>query len=384
MMAYAGDALATTRRSDIVTITPMRRWPLLLAALVLGACAAEKSDVRVINASTAFYEVPTPRNGTAVEPIAQHAGRGVLILHGGGVITEDVTRLIVAYSGPEPTLCLIDTADPGQGQIYRLFDRYSGVHLRVFDLEARDVALPDVVKSLGSCTGYFFGGGAPQRLSEAFRPGGRDSLALAAIRARVQRHGAVVSGSSAGAMIVGPLTLCECGEHSSVTAVRSGELFTAPGFALLQTPVLVDAHFFARGLLGRHMFALARDGLPVGVGIDEGAAVLVPGDDGPWQVVAGPRVAIVRAPAGASVASLHDFDFSVLSPGDRFDPVTGKVLVAPGRSKLAPDSNRLAGTLQRDTIRYTIRNTPRSVQYAGSASGHVMTVIGQLVSVDPI
>lgn len=383
-MAYAGSALATTRRSDIVTITPMLRWPLLLAALVFGACAVEKSDVRVINASTAFYEVPTPSNGTAVEPIAQHAGRGVLILHGGGVITEDVTRLIVAYSGPEPTLCLIDTADPGQGQIYRLFDSYRGVHLRVFDLEPRDVALPDVVKSLGSCTGYFFGGGAPQRLSETFRPGGRDSLALGAIRARFERHGAIVSGSSAGAMIVGPLTLCECGEHSSVMAVRRGELFKAPGFALLQAPVLVDAHFFAHGLLGRHMFALARDGLPVGVGIDEGAAVLVPGDGSPWQVVAGPRVAIVRAPAGASVTSLHDFDFSVLSPGDRFDPVTGEILVAAGRNKLAPDDKRLAGTLQRDTIRYTIRNTPRSVQYAGSASGRVMTVIGQLVSVDPI
>jgi cyanophycinase-like exopeptidase len=364
----------------------MLRWPLLAAALLLGACATENSSggARVINASTAFYEVPAPSNGAAVEPVAQHAGRGALILHGGGVITEDVTRLIVAYSGPEPTLCLIDTADPGKGEIYRLFDHYSGVHLRVFDLGPRDVALPDVVKSLGDCTGYFFGGGAPQRLSETFRPGGRDSLALAAIRTRFEQHGAVISGSSAGAMIAGPLTLCECGEHSSVQAVHQHELFKAPGFALLQAPVLVDAHFFARGLLGRHMFALARDDLPVGVGIDEGAAVLVPGDGGPWQVVAGPRVAILRTPAGASVANLHDFGFSVLSPGDRFDPVTGKVLVAPGRSKLAPDDQRMAGTLQRDTIRYTIRNTPRSVQYAASANGHEITVVGQLVSVDPI
>ena len=57
-----------------------------------------------------------------------------------------------------------------------------------------------MVAALRDCTGFFFGGGAPQRLSETFRPRGHDTPALAAIRERFERHGAVVAGSSAGAM----------------------------------------------------------------------------------------------------------------------------------------------------------------------------------------
>ena len=64
-----------------------------------------------------------------------------------------------------------------------------------------------------------------------------------------------------------------------------GHLFKAPGFEFLSAPVLIDAHFFARGLMGRHLFALARDKLPAGVGIDEDAAVLISSDQQTWRVI---------------------------------------------------------------------------------------------------
>jgi cyanophycinase len=361
----------------------MTRSAVLLCFLLLAACAGGKGDVRVIDASTAVYDVPTKANGTAVAAIAQRDGRGPLILHGGGVFRHEIAADIVALAGSDPRLCLIDTADNGQGQIYRFFDEFSGVKLAVLNLQSSDTGRPDVVAALRGCTGFFFGGGAPQRLSQTFRPGGRDTPALAAIRERFEKHGAVVAGSSAGAMVVGPVTLCECGAHSSVLAVTRGELFKAPGFDLLGEPVLIDAHFFARGLLGRHMFALARDHLPVGVGIDEDTAVLVPGDGGPWVVLAGKSVAVVRMPADARMDSLHHFGISILSPGDRFDPTTNDVRVAAKRQRLSPDSIPLNWPAVQG-IKYTFSTTADTVDYSAAGPQRIETTLNRVVSVDPL
>src|SRR5262245_9769441 len=357
----------------------------LLCALLLAACGGDKSGIRVINASTAVYDVPSRPNGTAVKPIAQRDGRGPLILHGGGIFRQEIAADIIARAGPDPHLCLIDTADNGEGQIYRLFDGFRDVHLSVFNLQPSDTGRPDVVATLRACSGFFFGGGAPQRLSETFRPRGRDTPALAAIRERFEKHGAVVAGSSAGAMVVGPVTLCECGAHSSVLAVTRNELFKAPGFDLLNKPVLIDAHFFARGLLGRHMFALARDRIPVGVGIDEDTAVLVPGDGGPWMVLAGKSVAIVRMPGDARMDSLHYFGISILSPGDRFDPATNDIHVAAKHQRLAPDSIPIDWPPSRE-IKYTFSTTADTADYGDGATraNRVATTLNRLVSVDPL
>ena len=361
----------------------MFRAPALLCLLLLAACAGDKSDIRVINASTAVYEVPSTSNGTVVKPIAQHDGRGSLILHGGGTFRHEIAADIIALAGPDPRLCLIDTADNGQGQIYRLFDDFRGVRLSVLNLQPSDTGRPDVAAALHDCTGFFFGGGDPQRLAETFRPHGRDTPALAAIRERFERHGAVVAGSSAGAMVVGPVTLCECGAKSSVLAVTRGELFKAPGFDLLSAPVLIDAHFFARGLLGRHMFALARDRIPVGVGIDEDTAVLIPGDGSPWVVLAGKSVAVVRMPADARMDSLHHFGISILSPGDHFDPATNDIRVASQRQRISPDSIPINWPATQG-IKYTFATTADTADYSASGPERIETTLNRVVSVDPL
>ncbi len=342
----------------------MLRRTALLLLWALAACASDKSGIRVIDASTAVYEIPTASDGAAVEAVAQREGRGPMVLHGGGPFRRDVAATIVALAGPKPRLCLIDTADDGRGGIYRLFDGFRDVHLSVLNLRPGDAALPDVVAALRACTGFFFGGGAPQRLSAAFRRDGRDTAALAAIRARFERDGAVVAGSSAGAMIVGPVTLCECGAQSSAAAVTRGELFQAPGFDLLGAPILIDAHFFARGLLGRHMFALARERLPVGVGIDENTTVLVPGDGGPWQVLEGRAVALVRAPEDVRPDRLHHFGLSVLHPRDGFDPLSDTIIAAPERRQAADDFPIDGAGLPE--IKYTYSAMPGANRYTVS------------------
>jgi len=359
------------------------RAPALLCLLLLTACAGDKSGIRVINASTAFYEVPSKSGGTSVKPIAQHDGRGSLILHGGGIFRHEIAADIIALAGPDPRLCLIDTADNGEGKIYSFFDGFKDVRLTVLNLQSSDTGRPDVVAALRACTGFFFGGGAPQRLAETFRPRDHDTPALAAIRERFEKHGAVVAGSSAGAMVAGPVTLCECGAKSSVVAVTHGELFKAPGFDLLNEPILIDAHFFTRGLLGRHMFALARDRIPVGVGIDEDTAVLVPGDGSPWIVLAGKSVAIVRTPDDARMDSLHQFGLSILSPGDRFDPATNTISVAPKRQRLSSDAIPMKWP-PTEGIKYTFATTPDTADYSASGPQLIETTLNRVVSVDPL
>lgn len=286
-------------------------------------------------------------SGVAVAPLPRGAGRGELILHGGGVISREVAEAIVARAGPDPRLCLIETADQGSGMSARLFRRFSGLALTVLSPESEDVAQPAVLAALEACTAYFFGGGDPKRLSTILRPEGQDTPALAVIRRRFEQDGVLVAGSSAGAMIVGPITLCECAANSSVQAVLNGKLFKAPGFDFLSAPVLVDAHFFARGLMGRHLFALARDRLPVGVGIDEDGAVLVSADQKTWRVIGDRRVALLVTPSVVSAERLENFGLALLAPGDEFDPAKGTIVLPDGRRPISgstlSDNIRQAG-----------------------------------------
>jgi len=169
-----------------------------------------------------------------------------------------------------------------------------------------------------------------------------------------------------------------------VVAVTRGELFKAPGFDLLNEPVLIDAHFFARGLLGRHMFALARDRIPVGVGIDEDTAVLVPGNGGPWMVLAGRKVALVKTPPDARMDRLHSFGLSELFPGDQFDPLTGRITVASSRHKMGPTEAVLEDKLKsKIPLNYSFGYTPDTSTYVNSA-GDIETYLYRTVSVDPL
>jgi cyanophycinase len=306
----------------------------LLALPLLAACGSEAANdgPRVIVSDGPVYEVPA-RAAPPVKPVAQHPGRGSLILEGGGIGLDATSELTVAYAGPKPVLCLIDTAEQGKGDPYLRFDNIGGMRMLNLDITARNAGDIEVTDALKSCTGYYFNGGNPELLSRNLLRGLDDSPALGIIRAKFERGGAVVSGTSAGAMIVGPVTLCECGSTSSVHALTEGRLYEAPGYRFVDG-LLVDAHFFARGLIGRHLYALADTKEPVGVGIDETTAVIVPGDGGLWQVIGDSSVALIRRGPGSTVDHLSGFTISLLNAGDRFDPHSGKIVVAPSRKAI--------------------------------------------------
>jgi cyanophycinase len=383
----------------------MARWRTAFAALLalplLGACGDASNDgPRVIVSNGPVYEVP-PRAAPAVKPVAQHPGRGSLILEGGGLGLDATSQLTVAYAGIKPVLCLIDTAEEGKGDPYLRFDDIGGIRMLSLNITARNADDVEVTDALKSCTGYYFNGGNPELLSVNLLRGLDDSPALRIIRGKFERGGAVISGTSAGAMIVGPVTLCECGATSSVHALTEGRLFEAPGYRFVDG-LLVDAHFFTRGLIGRHLYALADTKEPVGVGIDETTAVVVPGDGGLWQVIGESSVALIRSGKDSAVDHLSGFTLSLLNAGDRFDPHSGKIVVAPSRKAIrigddpgaapmeasdifgpdrlrqlilafAPSQSATAeGTAQADGLMVQLRKRPDT---AGFSDGSSLTVL---------
>jgi hypothetical protein len=65
-----------------------------------------------------------------------------MILEGGGSYLDEASALTVAYAGPKPVLCLIDTAAGGKGDPYRKFDAYDGVQMVTLDITPKTSADP--------------------------------------------------------------------------------------------------------------------------------------------------------------------------------------------------------------------------------------------------
>lgn len=326
----------------------MIRFPraaiLIAAILFLGACAPSNDNIRVIESTGPVFEVKA-RGGAAVKPVAQKPGRGTLVLDGGGSYLDAASELTVAYAGPKPVLCLIDTAAEGKGDPYDRFDAYEGVDMLTLNITPDSSDDPKVIEALDRCTGYYFNGGNPELLSKGLIAGGKDSPALAVIRKHFEQAGAVVAGTSAGAMIAGPVTLCECSAKSSISALTKGVLYQAPAYRFAGD-VLIDDHFFTKGLIGRNLYALAKIGAPASVGIDESTAVIVPGDGGLWRIIGSSSVAFIQRGSGASVERLKGFTLSLLNAGDRFDPRTGNVAMLQDRKRQPLTTDPAAGPLQ--------------------------------------
>ena len=305
-----------------------------LAALVLAAgvgllatwtVAAQDAGTQAVP----IFDIPA-HLGIDVAPIPHNHGRGTLILEGGGLGVDDATRQIVADAGPDPVLCLIDSASDGTSAPEERFQPIGNLRMLILDITPENAGDKAILDALRSCGGFYFDGGDPGMLSRALLDGSKDRPALAVIRDKFEHDGAVVSGTSAGAMIAGPVTLCECGPSSSVHALGEGKLFQAPGFHFIDG-LLIDAHFFARGLIGRHLYALATTGEPVGVGIDEATAVIVPGDGGAWSIEGASKVALIYRGTETAAGRLDGFVFDMLSSGDRFDPLKHRVEIASNR-----------------------------------------------------
>ena len=275
-------------------------------------------------------------------PAATPAPRGALVIVGGGPRPDDVMRRFVALAGGPGRAEIVvlpmasaEGAEAGEAQAASF--RLMGAAARSMHLRKADADADSTAAILSRATGVWFGGGDQSRLTGVL-------LGTRAARVIAERHalGAVIGGTSAGAAVM--TTPMITGDERRRGGDRyprdSGDTFltiardnvlTAEGFGLLPGAI-VDQHFLRRKRHNRLVSLVLEHPTLVGVGIDEGTALIVR-PDGRWEVV-GQSAAVVydaRAarvtPASARVLGAADVRMHVLGPGSVYDPRSGRVEV---------------------------------------------------------
>ena len=226
--------------------------------------------VLLIAASRAVVPSPArteePRRGDH-EQIEPDGIRGSLVLCGGGRLPDAVRdRFLELAGGNAARIVVIPTASGGEtaeedgrevAEIWKAREPAEVTVLHTLSSERADS--DEFVEPLRRATGVWISGGRQTQLVAVYS----NTLVERELAALVARGG-VVGGTSAGAACM-----------SRVMIVR-GNIWPTPGFGLVPGAI-VDQHFLARGRKSRLFDVLARHPTHVGLGIDEGTALVVQG-----------------------------------------------------------------------------------------------------------
>lgn len=233
--------------------------------------------------------------------------RGVVIAAGGGRLDDGIYQQFVELAGgSEARIVLIPTAGAEYGShdgwtaIEKL--RASGVrHLEVLHTRSSSVAdLRAFAAPLANATGVWLSGGRQWRLVDVYL-GTETHRALVALLAR----GGVIGGNSAGASALASFLLRGGDLNGEIVATER-----ATGFGFLRN-VAVDQHLLERGRENEMFDVLKRQPQLLGIGLNEGAAIVVAGD---LARIIGERVAIYDITDPLSLIPLR-----WLNPGDVYD-----------------------------------------------------------------
>jgi cyanophycinase len=235
--------------------------------------------------------------------------KGHLVVVGGGKTDDAVLKLALELAGgTDAPIAILPHASslPDTGEkSANMWRAFGATKITV----ASDLTLEKTKSALTGARLIWMPGGEQTRLMQALNDAGIPTL----LRER-HRAGAVIGGTSAGAAVMSKLMITGEADLESITP-QSTKL--AEGIALWPE-VIVDQHFMKRQRFNRLLSAVLDHPDVIGVGIDEGAAVIVSSDG--WAVMGGKVLVIdARSSAGqkppAANAQLH-----VLSPGMTWKP----------------------------------------------------------------
>lgn len=189
-----------------------------------------------------------------------------LVIGGGGALPNEVFKAFRQLAGEEPKLIVIPTAssiEPNTMEVVQLwngrgFQDVEVLHTRV-RAEANDKAFAG---RLDRATAVWFGGGSQSKLAEAY-----ESTLVETKLHELLARGGVIGGSSAGAAI------------QSEVMIAGGRTEPRIGVGLGFLPeCILDQHFLARDRLRRSISAVREHSNKIGIGVDEGTALVVVGN----------------------------------------------------------------------------------------------------------
>jgi cyanophycinase len=215
---------------------------------------------------------------TLVVPIlnAQESVKpGSLVIVGGGNITDSIRDRFMALAGGKAAkLVIIPTAssaadvraeDEGYLEPWR---KYSPSALSLLHTRSRQKADdPAFVKPIAEATAVWFGGGDQVELVKPYR-----GTAVEREFKALLKRGGVIGGTSAGAAVMSDVMI-EGGNPKAQVG---------RGFGFV-TNAVFDQHFLRRSRVNRLLGVLAERPRLIGLGIDEGTAFILTGEE--WSVV---------------------------------------------------------------------------------------------------
>lgn len=228
----------------------------------------------------------------AAPPYPPEPVPGSLVIVGGGKMPDEVRKEFVKLAGGEAAkLVVIPTAsaaadEPKDAGSFTKPWTDAGVKA-VSLLHTRDrkeADSDDFVKPLADATAVWFSGGDQSRITATYA-GTKTESAFKKVLAR----GGVVGGTSAGAAVMSDLMITG-GTDTATTGTGLGFL---PG-------VVVDQHFTQRNRLKRLEGVVAKNPEYAGLGIDEGAAVIL--KQGRFLQIVGGKVTLCLAKGGGKPA----------------------------------------------------------------------------------
>ncbi|MGE3164719.1 MAG: cyanophycinase [Planctomycetota bacterium] len=297
-----------------------RRW---LAAVLGVACWGIAGEARAQAPGGGGSErpgaPPAPGPTVTAPASADDAGwpAGTLVIAGGGSLGDEIRqRALSEAGGPQARVVVIPQAsalaDAGE-RARSAWLEAGAADVAILALEPAEAA-EAAAQELTRATLIWITGGDQNRLMEAI--GKTDVPRL--IRERY-RAGAVIAGTSAGAAVMAEHMFTGQADLKSVSAAATE---TRPGLGLVD--VLVDQHFHARGRFNRLLSAVLDRPDRLGIGIDEGTAIVVQG--GGIEVIGRSSAMVIDArsarcsatppgsPAAAEAVQLH-----LLRAGMRFE-----------------------------------------------------------------
>lgn len=254
------------------------------------------------------------------EPPKVGPAAGALLVHGGGRLDREIIAEFVKLGGgPDAPFVIIPTADEGDPSASALADKTflhrAGVkNITILHTRDRDLAnTAAFCEPLTKASGVWLGGGRQWRLADAFL----DTRVLTELHALLARGG-VIGGSSAGATIQGSFMVRGAPEGNHIMMAKGHE----QGFGFLKDTA-IDQHVNARKREEDMLPVLATHPKLLGLGLDEGTAIIVQGD----------RARVV----GVSKLNVYDAAFTIGAVGKRYFTLSpGEVLDLATRRKVTP------------------------------------------------
>jgi cyanophycinase len=271
-------------------------------------------------------------------PLANAAAQQKLVIIGGGPPPSEALSRFVEWAGNDRARILIiswATQHP-DAAFKSMKEHFASIKTEAID-PAPSAPLTDNDKSrfleqLKNATGVFFSGGDQSRIMEVLK----DEALLRALRLRYQQ-GVVFGGTSAGTAIMSGRMITGEGDFKVIDGAR---VDTRGGLGLLPDTVMVDQHFIKRQRENRLFSLLLQGPERLGLGIDEGMALLV-NNNRAAEVVGPSQVMLIK---GSRAQTLM---IQLARAGDTIDLGNGEVTRAAA-ARRSTETNSLDQSIKEE------------------------------------